>query len=63
MKVRIDPDVCQGHGQCVIVCDAVFLFDEQGFGYVEREDVSPEHADKVARAELQCPERAIQIER
>jgi len=63
MKVRIDTEVCQGHGQCVMVCGAVFRFDEQGFAVVEAEEVPAEHEDAVARAELQCPERAIRTER
>ena len=63
MKVRIDSEVCQGHGQCVILCPAVFGADEQGFGVVENASVPSDAEEDVARAEACCPERAIHIER
>ena len=63
MKVSIETDVCQGHGQCVMACPEVFDFDEQGFSVLKTEDVPAEHEDAVARAERSCPERAIKTTR
>ena len=61
MKVRIDKEACQGHGQCVILGPEVFEYDEQGFGVV-RNEVLPEAAERdCERAEASCPERAIHI--
>ena len=63
MKVRIDKEMCQGHGHCITVCPDVFESDEEGFGVVKNENV-PEHAEAdCRRAEANCPERAIHIER
>ena len=28
MKVRIDPERCQGHGMCNMVCPSVFKYDD-----------------------------------
>ncbi|MAJ60270.1 MAG: hypothetical protein CBC48_09835 [bacterium TMED88] len=62
MKVKLDAELCQGHGQCVIFCPAVFKADEQGFASVAHEDVPESEYDNVRRAETMCPERAILIE-
>lgn len=62
MRVRIDATVCQGHGQCVMVCPEVFAADEQGFGVVVRAEVPAALEEAVRRAERQCPERAIGLE-
>ena len=62
MRVRIDTNRCQGHGQCNLICPEVFGFDEQGFGRVRIERV-PERLDAdVERAQRACPERAIEID-
>jgi ferredoxin len=63
MRVRIDPERCQGHGMCNMVCPEVFHYDDQGFGYVvpEYERVPEWLADGVRLAEIQCPERAVII--
>lgn len=63
MKVRIDSDRCQGHGQCNLICPELFVFDEQGFGQVAGEEVPTEFEDKAERASLSCPEQAISISR
>ena len=63
MKVSLDTDACQGHGQCVMNCPAVFEFDDQGFSVLKTEDVPAENEADVERAELMCPERAIKIAR
>ena len=63
MRVHIDSDRCQGHGQCVFLCPEVFGADEQGFGVVRQEEV-PEGAEADAqKAEASCPEGAIRIAR
>lgn len=62
MRVKLDPELCQGHGQCVIFCPEVFKADEQGFASVVSENVPESEYANVERAETMCPERAIQIE-
>jgi len=63
MRVRIDSDACQGHGQCVIICPQVFSADEQGFATAPGDNVAAEYAPAAERAEASCPERAIHLER
>ncbi len=62
MKLRIDSDLCQGHGQCNLICPEIFQFDEQGFARVTDERVPQRLIDDVARAVLNCPERAVSTE-
>jgi ferredoxin len=63
MRVAIDTAKCQGHGQCVMTCPDVFSADEQGFAVVEQPEVPASLVEKVERAALRCPERAVRIER
>lgn len=63
MRVRVDADACQGHGQCVIICPKIFVADEQGFATTPDEVVEAQDEPAVARAEASCPERAIHLDR
>ena len=60
MKVRVKPEVCVGHGMCVLACPEIFkLSDEDGHAYVTTEQVPPELKDAVEQAVRGCPESAI----
>ena len=62
MKVRIDLDVCTGHGRCYALAPQVFSCDDSGNGEVL---VGGElDAEQLVRAELavaNCPENAITL--
>ncbi len=63
MKVRVDPERCQGHTMCNIAAPSVFkLRDEDGHAYVDESQLRPELSDAIRDAEETCPERAIRIE-
>jgi ferredoxin len=60
MRVKIDADLCQGHGMCRLACPAVFgLNDEDGHAFLIQEDVPAALEDSVGRAISSCPEQAI----
>ena len=60
MRVKIDPDVCQGHAMCFLACPQVFqLSDEDGHAFVTDEAVPAEFEDAVEQAKRSCPEGAI----
>lgn len=60
MRVKIDPEVCQGHAMCALACPQIFqLSDEDGHAFVEREEVPPQFEDAVEQAVRSCPEGAI----
>ena len=64
MKIRIDPDVCEGHGRCWETAPDLVADDDDGRGVVR----DPGH-DIPARFEAQahaaarvCPERAVVLD-
>ena len=61
MRVRIDADVCGGHGRCYSLAPSVFSADEFGHGLVINEDVDGERAAAARLAVLNCPESAIVV--
>lgn len=61
MRLRIDPELCAGHGRCYSLAPEVFDCDEFGHGTLVSEEI-PEALR--ARAELgasNCPEGAISV--
>jgi ferredoxin len=63
MKVRIDDDLCEGHGRCYALAPTIFEPDDIGNAQVIGDGTVP--ADLVDRARLaaaNCPEHAITIE-
>jgi ferredoxin len=62
MKVQINSDKCQGHGRCYDLAPGLFGDDEQGYGMVLGDGIVPPALEHDARlAELNCPERAIDV--
>jgi ferredoxin len=63
MRVRVDPERCQGHSRCYSLAPELFDVDDDGFAYVLIEGELPAHLeDKAALAVANCPERAITVE-
>lgn len=63
VKVRIDPEICQGQGRCFSIAPSIFDFDDLGNGVVIGDGTL--NADTIALAQLaqaNCPEHAIFIE-
>jgi ferredoxin len=62
VKVRIDPDRCQGHGRCYDLAPELFGEDDEGYGQVLNGGIVPAGAESQARlAVLNCPESAIEL--
>ncbi|MEV0742190.1 MULTISPECIES: ferredoxin [unclassified Streptomyces] len=61
MKVVVDMNKCQDHGQCVFAAPDVFQLDDAGhLGYVP--DPDDALRDEVEEAADVCPLQAIRIE-
>ena len=61
MKVRVDMQLCEDHGQCVIAAPDVFrMNDESKLEY--ETDVDDSLRDEVEEAADVCPVQAIFIE-
>ena len=61
MKIRVDPDKCQGHARCIVIAPALFESDDYGLSSVVGDGtVPPELADSARLAIANCPEYAIE---
>ena len=61
MKVLVDMNLCQSHGECVLVAPEVFeLGDDDVLKW--KEDVGEELRDKMEEAVERCPMMAISLE-
>lgn len=61
MKVRIDTELCTGHGRCYSLAPEVFEPDDLGHGVVILEDVPESLRAKAEVGMANCPEQAISI--
>jgi ferredoxin len=62
VKVRVDPERCQGHTLCAMKAPQMFeLNDIDGHSSVVNEEVPPDQEARVIEAVRSCPERAIFI--
>jgi ferredoxin len=62
VKVRINPEFCQGHGRCYDLAPGLFRDDDEGYGQVLGDGIVPQAAIRDARlAALNCPEHAIEL--
>jgi ferredoxin len=63
MRVIVDLDVCQAHGDCVVAAPEVFdLGEEDDVVTVLNPERGDELRSMVERAALDCPVTAIRIE-
>ena len=63
MKIKVDLDLCQGHGVCVNEAAALFELDEaSNLVRVLIEEPGEEHREALRLAAKYCPAFAIQIE-
>lgn len=63
MKVTVDTDVCEAHGECVIAAPEIFeLGDDDEVVTVLQEEPGEELRDKAEEAVKVCPVAAITVE-
>lgn len=63
MKVRVDPQRCQGHTLCAMIAPDMFeLSDLDGSSSAVRGIVPPDRENAVLEAAQSCPEQAIVVE-
>ena len=63
MKIRVDPDMCQGHNRCIVLSKELFDVDEEGYAHELNDGVVPKELEEKARLAVDnCPEVAISIE-
>jgi ferredoxin len=63
IRVRVDPELCQGHAQCNSLLPKAFELDDDGTASVVIEQVPPPLIASVTEAADRCPTGAIFLER
>lgn len=62
MKVRVDPDLCQGHSRCYMLAPQLFDVDDYGMASAKNDGVVPDGDVDLAKLAISnCPERAIDV--
>ncbi|MEU2119859.1 ferredoxin [Streptomyces sp. NPDC016459] len=61
MKITVDMNLCESHGQCVFAAPEVFSFDDDDYLLYDAEP-DPALYAKVPQAAAACPVRAILVE-
>jgi len=61
MKVHVDMNLCQSHGECVVVAPDVFELGDDDV-LVWQEDVDESRRDDMEAAVSACPMMAIRLE-
>ncbi|MBI2704934.1 MAG: ferredoxin [Actinobacteria bacterium] len=64
MKVRLDDELCVGHGRCYALAPDVFDADDQGHCVLrfDDEDLPERFVDVAKQAVANCPEDALAME-
>ena len=62
MKVRVDPNLCNGTGLCEGICPEVFELGDDGIARPKADVVPPEYEDAAREAAENCPADAIDVE-
>jgi ferredoxin len=63
MKVKIDGELCTGHGRCWVVAKEFYTLDDNGYNAERGKtlNVPPALAAAARLGASKCPERAITI--
>ena len=62
MKIRVNPDLCQGHNRCMSLAPELFDVDDYGLSTALNEGVVPASLhDKAKLCIDNCPEFAIEV--
>ena len=63
MKIRVNPILCDGYGQCAELLPEALRFDEWGYPIVPRDDIASGLEPAARRAVAMCPRLALSLER
>jgi len=62
LRVRVDPDKCQGHNRCKAIAPELFELDELGNARAAGDGSVPaDLEEKAYLAKSNCPEFAVEI--
>jgi len=62
VKVRVDGDLCVGHGRCYVLAPEIYEDDERGHCVVVAPEPAPAQEARARLGAENCPEHAIRLE-
>ncbi len=62
MRIRVDANLCVGHGRCYELAPDVYGDDDRGHCVLRHSDVPPALETQARLGEENCPEGAIEID-
>jgi ferredoxin len=61
VRIRVDPDKCQGHARCITIAAQLFEADDYGLSSARGDGIVPPELEDAARLAIaNCPEYAIE---
>ena len=61
-RLRVDPVMCEGVGQCAVVASRLIELDRWGYPIVPTGELSASDQGQAKRAVNSCPRRALFLE-
>jgi ferredoxin len=62
LRLKIDPDKCQGHARCKALLPSLIQLDEFGNAHAQGDGLIPDDLfEKAYLAQSNCPEFAVEI--
>lgn len=61
MRVEVNPNICEGHGQCNVVAPEVYDLDDDGYCLIHNPEVPSELESQAEEGALVCPVQAITV--
>ena len=61
MKIKLNKELCSGHGRCYVLSPVVFETDDDGYGQAKFLVVPDELIHQARIAVINCPEDAIAL--
>jgi len=60
--VRVDRELCMGHGRCSVLAPEIFSADASGYCAIATVTLANNQLGRAKLAEANCPEGAITVE-
>lgn len=61
MKLKVNADLCQGHGRCYALAPELFDLDDNGHAKALDIEIDASNKERANLARLNCPEGAISL--
>ncbi|MGH3873205.1 MAG: ferredoxin [Pseudonocardiaceae bacterium] len=61
MRVEVDPNICEGHGQCNAVAPEVYDLDDGGYCLIRNPEIAPDLETQAEEGARSCPVQAITV--